>query len=160
MAIGSLHLEFKKCGKPMCCCRRGLLHGPYLYRHWREGGRQRKAYIPMKLSDEVLLEIEDQRSTATCPNSIGKLHIASRCQVVLQPGGRGIHVECQKPGKSDPAGARATRKSLAENRLCHHPRGIPCCTYMSASLAIQKGMRRSSRSNRLTCTATCAFGPE
>src|SRR5690242_12776830 len=40
MAIGSVHLEFKRCGRPNCRCRQGLLHGPYLYRHRREGGRQ------------------------------------------------------------------------------------------------------------------------
>ena len=27
--IGSLHLEFKKCGRPNCRCTRDLLHGPY-----------------------------------------------------------------------------------------------------------------------------------
>ena len=34
-----------RCGKPACRCARGELHGPYLYRRWREGGRQRRAYV-------------------------------------------------------------------------------------------------------------------
>jgi hypothetical protein len=48
---GSLHLEWKRCGKPACRCTRGQLHGPYIYRRWREGARQRKAYVP---ADDVL----------------------------------------------------------------------------------------------------------
>lgn len=70
MVVGSLHLEFKTCGRPNCCCRRGLLHGPYLFRHWRERGRQRKAYVPMKRLSEVLLEIERQRAGAARPGEV------------------------------------------------------------------------------------------
>ena len=66
-AVGSLHLEFKKCGRPNCRCQRGLLHGPYLYRHRREGGRQRKAYVPMKRLGEVVLAMERQRAAAVRP---------------------------------------------------------------------------------------------
>jgi hypothetical protein len=68
--VGSLHLEFKECGRPRCRCRRGLLHGPYLYRHWREGGRQRKEYVPMKRLGDVLLEIECQRAAAIRPAEV------------------------------------------------------------------------------------------
>ncbi|MGO8842723.1 MAG: DUF6788 family protein [Methyloceanibacter sp.] len=67
MAVGSLHLEFKRCGRPQCRCRRGLLHGPYVYRHWREAGRQRKVYVPMKRLGDVLLEIERQQTAAIRP---------------------------------------------------------------------------------------------
>ena len=42
---GSLQPEYKRCGKPSCRCARGKLHGPYLYRRWREGGRQRRQYV-------------------------------------------------------------------------------------------------------------------
>jgi len=42
---GSLQPELKRCGKPTCRCTRGELHGPYWYRRWREGGRQRRAYV-------------------------------------------------------------------------------------------------------------------
>ena len=42
---GSLHLEMKRCGRPSCRCARGELHGPYVYRHWWEQGRQRKQYV-------------------------------------------------------------------------------------------------------------------
>ena len=58
MTVGSIHLEFKKCGRANCCCQHGLLHGPYLYRHWREDGRQKKEFVPMRRLIEVLFEME------------------------------------------------------------------------------------------------------
>jgi hypothetical protein len=67
---GSLHLEFKRCGRPQCRCQRGFLHGPYVYRHWREGCRQRKEYVPMKLLGEVLLEMERERAATVRPAEI------------------------------------------------------------------------------------------
>ena len=42
---GVLRAELRTCGKPNCRCARGQLHGPYLYRRWREGGRQRRTYL-------------------------------------------------------------------------------------------------------------------
>ena len=54
---GSLHPEWKRCGKPTCRCRLGALHGPYWYRHFREDGRQRKRYVPL---DRVESELERQ----------------------------------------------------------------------------------------------------
>ena len=59
---GSLHLEWKRCGRGNCRCSRGLLHGPYLYHHWRERGRQKKAYVAMACLTEVLEAIERQRA--------------------------------------------------------------------------------------------------
>jgi len=43
---GSLQPEYRTCGKPTCRCFAGPPHGPYWYRRWREGGRQRRAYVP------------------------------------------------------------------------------------------------------------------
>lgn len=65
---GSLHLEFKKCGRENCRCQSGILHGPYIYRHWREHGRQRKAYVPMRDLAGVILEIEQARHQAIRPD--------------------------------------------------------------------------------------------
>ncbi len=45
---GSLQPELKRCGKSACRCTRGELHGPYWYRYWREGGRQRKKYVKVE----------------------------------------------------------------------------------------------------------------
>ena len=51
---GSLHLETKRCGKPNCRCARGYLHGPFFYRRWLQGGRQRKQYVSRKKVAQVL----------------------------------------------------------------------------------------------------------
>ena len=52
-APGTLRAEFRRCGKPSCRCRRGELHGPYYYRRWREGGRQRRRYVRAQDADAV-----------------------------------------------------------------------------------------------------------
>lgn len=57
MLTGSLHLEFKKCGRSNCRCQRGALHGPYFYHHWREGGRQKKHYVPRSAVVPALIAI-------------------------------------------------------------------------------------------------------
>jgi len=59
---GSLHLEFKRCGKPRCKCVQGLLHGPYIYRRWRESGRLRRQYVPMTKLGVALVEIHQNRA--------------------------------------------------------------------------------------------------
>jgi uncharacterized protein DUF6788 len=55
---GSLQAAYKRCGRSNCRCAGGTLHGPYWYRHWRDGGRQRKAYVPMKELQRVADAIE------------------------------------------------------------------------------------------------------
>jgi hypothetical protein len=72
-AVGSLHLEFKRCGQPNCRCSRGLLHGPYVYKHWRENGRQKKEYVPMKQLGEITLELERQRAERVRPAEVRRI---------------------------------------------------------------------------------------
>ena len=56
---GSLHLEWKRCGRPCCRCNEGLLHGPYVYRHCRHGPRQIKAYVVMRDLAQLIAELEE-----------------------------------------------------------------------------------------------------
>jgi hypothetical protein len=51
--LGSLHLEWRRCGKKGCRCARGEWHGPYVYRYWYQDGRRRKAYVPHARIEEV-----------------------------------------------------------------------------------------------------------
>ena len=37
--------QYVRCGKSNCKCASGLLHGPYHYCFWREGGKLKKAYV-------------------------------------------------------------------------------------------------------------------
>ena len=42
---GSIHVEYKRCGRWNCRCVRGDLHGPYYYLHTRLEGPQSKRYV-------------------------------------------------------------------------------------------------------------------
>jgi hypothetical protein len=63
---GSVHLEWKRCGRTWCRCSRGHLHGPYFYRRWREDGRQRTEYVKRADLESTLLAIE-LRKAETVP---------------------------------------------------------------------------------------------
>jgi hypothetical protein len=55
---GFLRAEHIRCGKPACRCARGALHGPYWYRRWREGGKQRRQYVRPSHLEQVHKGIE------------------------------------------------------------------------------------------------------
>ena len=42
---GTVVKEKVKCGDESCHCADGELHGPYLYRYFREGGKLKSEYI-------------------------------------------------------------------------------------------------------------------
>ena len=60
---GSVHMEFKRCGKVKCRCAKGNLHGPYFTRRWRENGRLRRQYVPMAQLRAVLIAIGREKET-------------------------------------------------------------------------------------------------
>ena len=70
---GSLHLDWVTCGKPTCRCARGLLHGPFIYRRWREGRRQQKTYVPMRDLPRILAEMERQRALKPRPREMRRM---------------------------------------------------------------------------------------
>lgn len=45
---GAVCRQMVRCGYAGCRCARGKLHGPYYYRFWREDGRLRKTYVPLR----------------------------------------------------------------------------------------------------------------
>ena len=55
---GSLHLEWRTCGKPTCRCTRGQLHGPYLVRRFWRDGKQQKRYIRKADAADAMAGIE------------------------------------------------------------------------------------------------------
>lgn len=71
--IGSVHLEFKRCGKRACRCCRGLLHGPYAYLHRRDHGSQRKTYVPMSSLTRTLEAIDRQKEQSPTTAEILRL---------------------------------------------------------------------------------------
>ena len=50
-----------RCGKPSSRCARGELHGPYLYRRWREGGKQRRQYVSARDAEQVEAALAEWR---------------------------------------------------------------------------------------------------
>ena len=52
---GSLVRQGRRCSSSGCRCRRGELHGPYLYLALYSGGRNRTVYVPAK-SEEIVTE--------------------------------------------------------------------------------------------------------
>jgi hypothetical protein len=50
---GVLRAEWVRCGKPSCRCVRGERHGPYLFRRWRQNGRQRRQYVKPSEAEQV-----------------------------------------------------------------------------------------------------------
>ena len=59
---GSIHIEWKRCGKLNCRCVGGNLHGPYYYRHVIVQGRQTKRYVRREKLSEAILAIETHRN--------------------------------------------------------------------------------------------------
>ena len=58
---GFLRAEHIRCGKPSCRCARGELHGPYWYRRWREGGRQRREYVKAADAESAQASLDEWR---------------------------------------------------------------------------------------------------
>src|SRR6266581_173708 len=58
---GSLQEEWRRCGKSTCRCASGTLHGPYWYLRWREGGRQRRQYVPSEQVNAIREAVEQPR---------------------------------------------------------------------------------------------------
>jgi hypothetical protein len=53
-----------------------MLHGPYVYKRWkrwRENGRQKKEYVPMKQLGEITLELERQRAERVRPAEVRRI---------------------------------------------------------------------------------------
>lgn len=55
---GSLVSQGRRCSSAGCRCRRGELHGPYLYLALYAGGRNRTLYVPAALAGVVADHVE------------------------------------------------------------------------------------------------------
>ncbi len=58
---GTLRAELVRCGKRTCRCSSGERHGPYLYRRWREGRRQRRQYVKPADADQIRAALGEWR---------------------------------------------------------------------------------------------------
>jgi hypothetical protein len=69
---GSLVRQGRRCSSGGCRCRRGELHGPYLYLALYGGGRNRTLYVPA-----VLEAVVAERVAVTQRNDAALVEIAS-----------------------------------------------------------------------------------
>jgi hypothetical protein len=60
---GGLYAERKRCSRPNCRCVAGgdALHGPYLFRRWRENGRLRRQHVKPVDADRIRAGIDAWR---------------------------------------------------------------------------------------------------
>jgi Family of unknown function (DUF6788) len=68
---GSLVRQGRRCSSGGCRCRRGELHGPYLYLALYSGGRNRSLYVPAALEAVV-----DEHVAITARNNTALAQIA------------------------------------------------------------------------------------
>ena len=62
---GSIHLEWKRCGRSNCRCATGkVFHGPYAVYHWRQNGIQKKRYVRLENLEELLDELKPRLDAA------------------------------------------------------------------------------------------------
>src|SRR5687768_5401699 len=59
--IPALLTTWTRCGKPICRCREGQLHGPYHALHWRDGTIQRRRYVRAPDVPVVRAILEERR---------------------------------------------------------------------------------------------------
>ena len=69
---GSLVRQGRRCSSSGCRCRRGELHGPYLYLALYAGGRSRTMYVPAALAEAVV----DAHVAVTARNEAALAEIA------------------------------------------------------------------------------------
>jgi hypothetical protein len=53
MLPGVVCWQWIRCGRAGCRCAKGSLHGPYVYRFFRQGNRLRKVYVRKANVDQV-----------------------------------------------------------------------------------------------------------
>jgi hypothetical protein len=68
---GSLVRQGRRCSSSGCHCRRGELHGPYLYLAFYSAGRNRSLYVPAALETVV-----DEHVAVTARNEAALAQIA------------------------------------------------------------------------------------
>ncbi len=58
---GSVHREFKKCGKSNCKCAKGQLHGTYYYHFVRVDGKLKKRYLKASEVEQIQIACLERR---------------------------------------------------------------------------------------------------
>src|SRR3954463_6440666 len=72
---GSLVRQGRRCSSRGCRCRRGELHGPYLYVALYVGGRSRTLYVPGGSEAAVLEHVEVTHANQAALEEIARVNV-------------------------------------------------------------------------------------
>lgn len=72
---GSLVRQGRRCSSGGCRCRRGELHGPYLYLALYRGGRNRTLYVPAALEAVVDEHVQITRRNEAALAEIARINV-------------------------------------------------------------------------------------
>lgn len=72
---GSLVRQGRRCSSSGCRCRRGELHGPYLYLALYLGGRSRTLYVPGALEAAVAEHVDVTQSNQAALEEIARINV-------------------------------------------------------------------------------------
>jgi hypothetical protein len=72
---GSLVRQGRRCSSRGCRCRRGELHGPYLYLALYGGGRNRTLYVPAGLEAVVADHVAATRRNEAALAEIARINV-------------------------------------------------------------------------------------
>jgi hypothetical protein len=72
---GSLVRQGRRCSSSGCRCRRGELHGPYLYLALYVGGRNRTLYVPAASEAAVASHVEVTHANQAALEEIARINV-------------------------------------------------------------------------------------
>ena len=72
---GSLVRQGRRCSSSGCRCRRGELHGPYLYLALYLGGRNRTLYVPQASEAAVIEQVDVTHANQAALEDIGRINV-------------------------------------------------------------------------------------
>jgi hypothetical protein len=72
---GALVRQGRRCSSAGCRCRRGELHGPYLYLALYAGGRNRTLYVPAAMEAVVAEHVEVTTTNDAALDEIAQINV-------------------------------------------------------------------------------------
>jgi len=72
---GALARQGRRCSSAGCRCRRGELHGPYLYLALYAGGRNRTLYVPAALEKVVAEHVGVTHANEAALDEIAQINV-------------------------------------------------------------------------------------
>jgi hypothetical protein len=72
---GTLVHQGRRCSSSGCRCRRGELHGPYLYLALYLGGRSRTLYVPAGSADAVTEHVQATGANQAALDAIARINV-------------------------------------------------------------------------------------